>query len=294
MIPKKEIHFFDLDHTLIDMKNNVWFIDKERPNIPIIKITPREFNLIKSNIYKKYNLKIDYNDYQFFISEEIFNKIRKRKNIPIERIGISFREYTDREFIETSEFDFLYNNIKHLNNSNAKICFLTARSDRYKHGNFTNKLREILKNLNLKLFKIYFVGRKHEVYHKEYISYRKSLILLEHLIGLKIKDNKFIPYKQDYFKKVYFYDDNVFNIDSANNIQNIFNEIYSNTEDNLKRRIMNVINKKPTLINNLIYPNELKPFERTTIILNSPIKYPIVIESFNNRIKRFNQFGSSK
>jgi hypothetical protein len=284
----REIHFFDLDSTLIDVESYVWIIDKEKPNIPLGKIGNIEFSLIQNNIYKKDNLLVDYNDEKFFISKELFNKINKKKKLPIERIGFSFREWKDRKYINSNKITFLAKNVKHLVGKNVKVSFLTARSNRKKHGTLLNGLRLILKRFGLSIYKIYFVGDKFEVYHKEYLSHRKSVILLEHLIGLKIEDNKFISFKQDKFDKVHFYDDAKINIDSSNDIQILFTEIYTNSDDKIKEEVLKILEDKPTLYTNFISTNEVNPFETKVVVLNTPIKYPI-IESIV--IKKFKDFG---
>lgn len=281
----REIHFFDLDGTLVNVKNYIWIIDKEDPSKPLYKMDNLEFNLVKYNFYKKDNLKVEYDDYVFYISKDIYEKVKRRKNISLDRLGISFREWKNRKFINSSEFEFLYKHIEHLSGSDqndVKIAILTARPDRNKHSYFLNKLRIILKNLGLNLYKTYFVGDKFEIYHKEYLGYRKTIVLLEHLIGLKIKDNKFIKLRQDKFDNVFFYDDSIINIESSNSIQNIFNEIFSNSEEEIKEIISKRLEEKPLLINNLISSNKINRFETSKIVLTSPIKYPIIIEKFND------------
>ena len=42
-------HFFDLD-TILTTDNKVWLVDKTIPNIPIMKISQSDFNLIKNEI----------------------------------------------------------------------------------------------------------------------------------------------------------------------------------------------------------------------------------------------------
>jgi len=281
----EEIHFFDLDNTLINVKNYIWIIDKESPGKLLGKIGNREFSLIKNNFYKKDNLQINYNGEKFFISKELFDKIRRKKKIPLERIGLSFREWTNQKYINNSKVTFLTNNIKHLSGRDVKIAFLTARPDRLKHSRLLNSLRYVLKKFYLKIYKIYFIGDKFEIYHKEYLSHRKSVVLLEHLIGLKIKNDKFIPYKQDKFSKVYFYDDEKMNIDSANDIQELFNKIYSHSDEEIKKIINKRLKDKPILCTNLVSNNEVKPFKTNIINLQLPIRFPI-IES----IKKFNDF----
>lgn len=286
----KKNYFFDLDGTLVDCKRFIWVIDKNKPSYPLMKMTPLDFSLIKYNFYKEDGLLVEFDGQSFFISQELFDNIQKIKKLPIERLGFSFREFKDKKYINSEDFDFLYQNIKHLVGSKTNITFLTARSNRYKHGDFLNKLRFILENLNLKLYKIYFIGKKHEVYHRSYLSFRKALILLEHMIGLKIKNEKFIDKKQDKFDKLYFYDDNDSINEYVNNLQEIFEGVYKNTSSELKQIIMKSLEEEPILYNNLVYPNLINNFKTQEIKLKSPIKFPIVE---NRNVLNFNDFLTS-
>ena len=64
----KELAMFDLDNTLWYIKSDIWVIDKNNPSVPILKISPIEFALIRSGIYVKDDILIEYNGESFFIS----------------------------------------------------------------------------------------------------------------------------------------------------------------------------------------------------------------------------------
>jgi hypothetical protein len=287
----KAIHFFDLDGTLWNIDNKIWIIDKEKPYKPIIRLDNYEQQKILSGLYIKDKLKIEYNGEEYFISNKIFNKINKKKKISIERLGISWIEFIDDNYINNSKTDFLFKNIKHLKNKDdVHICLLTGRTNRKKHAKILNELRKKLNDNGINMYKIYFISEKFYQKHKEIISLNKIHILLEHLIGLKIKDGKFIPFKQDWFNEVYFYDDEKMNIDYANDIQKIFNRILKNTDDDLFKLVSERINTyKCILYNNLITNNDINLFDTKQIILKMPSKYPIRIKD-DNHIKKYDKF----
>jgi uncharacterized protein (DUF4213/DUF364 family) len=52
----KTANFFDIN-TLITINSKVWIIDKLKPNIPIVKISKSEFNLLNNGVYKKDNIR---------------------------------------------------------------------------------------------------------------------------------------------------------------------------------------------------------------------------------------------
>lgn len=291
----KEIAFFDLDNTLWYIKSDIWIIDKNKPSEPILKISPIEFALIKSGIYTKDDILIEYNGESFFISRDMLERIqRKIKNVRLSNLGISYVEFFDDEILNKKEVQVLLDNIKHLIGKNIEIGILTARSDRKKHANLLNKLRLKLKEYGLEIDKIYFVSESiRTIGYQDKVIYDKNKVLLEHLIGLTIEDNHFVPIKKDFYNKVYFYDDVKSNIMNSNNLQDYLDFLIRNSDDECIEYINNRIeNNTLILVNNLITNNEINPFETTTIKLKMPIKFPIKV-SDNKLTIKFENFRKS-
>ena len=276
----KELAMFDLDNTLWYIKSDIWVIDKNKPSIPILKISSIEFALIKSGIYVKDDIKIEYNNESFFISVDMMERIQRRnKNVRLGNIGISYSEFFDDDILNKKDVQLLLNNIKHLIGKNIEIGVLTARSDRKKHSNLLNKLRLKLKEYGLEIDKIYFVAESiRTTGYQDKVIYDKNKILLSHLIGLNIEDNHFVPIKKDAYSKIYFYDDVKSNILNINSLQDYFDFLVRNSDDECVSFINNRLeNNTLLLVNNLITNNELNPFETKVIKLNSPIKFPIKV-----------------
>jgi len=276
----KELAFFDLDNTLWYIRSDVWVIDKNKPSDPILKISPIEFALIKNGVYVKDDILVEYNNEKFFISRDMMERIqRKSKNIRLGNIGISYVEFFDDDILNKKDVQLLLNNIKHLIGKDVEIGVLTARSDRKKHANLLNKLRIKLKEYGLEINKIYFVSESiRAIGHFDKVVYDKNKVLLEHLIGLTIENNKFLPIKKEAYNKVYFYDDVKSNILNSNNLQEYFDFLVRNSDDECIEFINNRLkNNMVILVNNLVTNNELNPFETTIIKLLSPVKFPIKV-----------------
>jgi hypothetical protein len=281
----KELTLFDLDNTLWYIKSDIWIIDKDKPNIPILKISPIEFSLIKSGVYTKDEILIEYNNNKFFISKDILERLqRKIKNLKLSKLGISYSEFFDDDILNKKDVKLLLNNIKHLIDTNTEIGVITARSDRKKHANLLNKLRVKLKEYGLEIDKIYFVSETiKDIDNQDKVVYNKNKILLEHLIGLNIDDDHFVPIKKDAYNKVYFYDDVKSNIMNSNNLQEYFDFLVRNSDDECVEYINNRFNNHTLLlINNLITNNEFNPFETKIIKLLPPVKYPLSVS--NNKL----------
>jgi hypothetical protein len=279
---RNKIHFFDLDGTLWKIHSSIYIIDKNKPQKPLMKLSMDEFNLIKNGVYIKDNIVLDYNGSRYFISEELFERIKKKsKSENIERFGISFIDFVDKQRLNNAKIDFLLDNIEHLrNNTTDKVAILTGRSNKRNLSDILNKLRIKLEDMGISLYKIIFVGDRFLPYTTDYVSYKKVENLIEHLIGFKVEDGKFTQTKQDWFQDVYFYDDDIKNINNANNVLDIISDIILNTED---KSLLNIIkdrlsDNKIRLINNLVTNNELNRFS-TNVIDIDPI---IVFSDYNN------------
>lgn len=283
----KEIAFFDLDNTLWYIKSDVWLIDKKNPSVPILKISPVEFTLINSGIYVKDNLNVEYNGETFYISNDILERVRrKNKNIKISSLGISYAENFDNDILNNKNVIFLLDNIKHLIGKNVEIGVLTARSDRKKHANLLNKLRIKLKEYGLEINKIYFVSEFIKIMSDDSFIYDKNKVLIEHLVGLTIEKDHFVPLKKEKYEKVYFYDDNRFNFMNSTSLQEYFDFLVLNSDDECVEFIKNRLNnKKIYLINNLITNNQVNPFDTKIIELKPPIKYPLKVSDDKLTIK---------
>ena len=271
-----EISFFDLDGVLWNIDSKVCIIDKENPSKPIIRLSELETSNILYGSFFKEKLKIEYNGEEYYISQTIFNKITKKKKLSIDRLGLSWIEYYDDKFINNSKVKFLLENVEHLRNENKTLSILTGRAYQDRHAKILNKLRLSLLDIGISIYKIYFVSKKFQFKHTEEISLNKSHILLEHLLGVKIEDDKFVTKKQDWYNEVHFYDDNKMNIDYANDIQVLFERIMKKTDDELFALIIQrVKNNNLSLINHLVVGNEINKFNTTKVVLTEPIRFPI-------------------
>jgi len=284
---EKELAMFDLDNTLWYIKSDIWIIDKNDPSRPILKISPVEFALIRNGIYAKDDIFVEYNGERFFISKDLVERIQRKKNIRLANIGISYAEFFDENILNNKEVQLLLNNIKHLIGKNVKIGVLTARSDRKKHANLLNKLRLKLKEYGFEIDKIYFVSETIRSYgYLDKVIYDKNKVLLEHLIGLTIEDDHFIPIKKEAYDRVYFYDDIKSNILNANKIQEYFDILIRNSDDECVEYINDRLKDNTlALVTNLITNNEENPFDTNIIKLNSPIKFPLKVTDNKLTIK---------
>jgi len=286
----KTIHFFDLDRTLWSIDTRVWLIEKKNPSKPLIRLSKAEATYILSGIYKNEEQMIEYNGKMFWISEEMFEKIKKkRKNIELEDLGISFIEKTNPDYY--SKVTFFIENIRHLmGEENIEVGILSARYSVDNDNEVLKVLREKLFELGLEISKFYYTGDAFSMGNSNKTNIDKMKILLEHLVGFHIEGNKFVPIKQNFYPEVHFYDDENQNINVANDMQPFLEEYLKNTEDEVFERISKRIGDyDPTLYTHLITNNQLKRFDTTKVKLNQPIKFSIKLDE-SAGLKSFNDF----
>jgi len=286
----KYVAFFDLDDTLIENDYEVWVIDKDHPSKPLHVLNSIEFALIKKGHYVKDDVCLDYNGQKFYISEELSKRLQKKaKTENIERFGISLMPMVSKELLNKSKLEILLKNIEHLRfKNNIDIGILTARSNQRNNSDILNKLRLELENIGLNIHKIFFVG---ESVNRGQNYMNKINVLLEHMVGFKIKGGKFVSLKQDWYTNVSFYDDDTQNIHYANDIQRFFEEILRKTNDEVYHLILERIKTvKLRLDNYLVTTNDLNRFVKSSVELKEPVRFPIR----ESRLMSFEKFKNEK
>jgi hypothetical protein len=281
-----EIIFLDIDFTILRPSSKLVVIDKEEPNRILLRIEPSQSTLL-TTYWKKHNLEVNYNGSTHWLSPELYDRIKKvKKNLPLERIGISNREWTSKEILDDQRIniDFLLNNLKHLRGKDAQIVLLTARESKENHSEFLVAIRtEISNKLKLKVAKEYFVNDMESNSSTNVTATRKAKIILEHLVGYKIKRNRFVDTIQTVVDTACFYDDDNVNIEVANNLQDIFEIALKETKPELKAKIIQRLKiVKLKLETNLTTNNELNPFITNEVILAVPYNLDLY-ESFKNK-----------
>jgi len=73
-------HFIDLE-IILKLESKPWVVDKNNPNVPILKIEKSDFNLYQSGIYKSHGNKLSFNGKTFWLPNEFMNllKVKTKK-----------------------------------------------------------------------------------------------------------------------------------------------------------------------------------------------------------------------
>mgnify|MGYP000920300117 FL=1 len=127
-------HFIDLD-IVLKTEAKPWIIDKDNPNIPLMKLSIDDFNLFKSGILKSQGNRISFNGKNFWLSNEFINKLKvkcKRNKSDISNLGISMQEFLNPDIGENLKFDLnlsIFNPIINTNDHIYIICSKNSKSN---------------------------------------------------------------------------------------------------------------------------------------------------------------------
>lgn len=274
-------HFFDID-TLIKIDNKVWIVDKSNPNIPIIKISTSDFNLIKNGVYKSQGNKVDYNGQSFWLPTNIFNKLKvklKLNNGNLGNIGISMQEFLNKDIIDNVDFKINLNNIIHLKNKTDDIYIICSKQNKKNYETILNKLEEKLKEEGLKIKNFYYISETFYNQNDDDIRYNKIKLVLQHLIGYRTHINKFTDEEITRYNTIHLYDNQYNTIKIVDEANQVLKSILKKTDDGLKSVIKEDISEyKPVLIVNQITDNELNK----KIVKKVTIDYSNLIRTFES------------
>lgn len=263
-------HFFDLD-VLINVKNKVWIICKTKPSIPIVKISQSEFNLIKKGGYRKYNQSLSIGNMLYFISEDLMNNLKIRcKNLKCDITDLSFsmQEFMNPSVIEDLDFDILVNNFHHLKNTNDDIYVICSKNNEKNYNLIIEKLKDKLSDYGLIIKDFYYLSETFYNRDQDGITHKKVKLLIQHLLGFKTDDNKFINEEIEEYERVYFYDDEMNSISLAIDCNKLFDFLIGNTEDELKSIIKDIVsNNDKIVVVNQVTNNKVNPFITKEVLI---------------------------
>src|SRR5574343_506258 len=277
-------HFFDFD-VIIDIDNKPWIVDKENPNIPLLKLSKSDFNLIKSGIYKNQGNKINFNGSTFWLSNSLINKLKKKaknSNINLSNLAISMQEFLNPDLIENIKYRIKLENLSHLKNKTDDIYLICSKNSKRNYNKLIAKLNEELKKEGLHIKTFYQISETFYNRNEDKLNYDKVKLLIQHLLGFKTDGDKFIDEEITAYKELNFYDDDIESIKTASDINKIIDRLILNSEDIVKEKIENAIQITPKLIINRVNVNNHNRFTKNEIkIVTSKIIKKL--ESFTSR-----------
>jgi hypothetical protein len=275
-------HFFDID-VILSTNSQVWIVDKTIPNIPIMKVSKSDFNLVKRGIYKSQGNSINFGGHTYWLTTEMMETLKiKAKNhkADISNLAFSMQEFMNKELIENLEYTINIENVLHLKNTDDDIYVICSKNNRKNYELMISKIEDKLKENGLIIKKFYYISETFYNRNSDDISHKKVRLLLQHLIGLKTEGDKFTDEKLEKYNEVFYYDDEETSTQLACDSNKLLMVLLSNTESSLKDIIKDDLKStKRNLFVNYITGNKVNRFVTTKVLIQ-----------FSNLIKTFERF----
>jgi hypothetical protein len=281
----KAANFFDIN-TLITINSKVWIIDKLKPNVPIVKISKSEFNLLKNGVYKKDDIRFTISGQTYWINKELIEKIKircKNKDIDISNLSFSMQEFMNKEIIDNDDFIIHMQHIEHLKNINEDIYIICSKNTQVNYEVPMAKLIKKLEEIGISIKKTYFISETFYNRDDDTINLTKVRLLLQHIIGLKTKGGMFTDEELDKYDIINFYDDELNVIELAKNANEVLQFLISNSDDETKNNVKEVLkyNDSILFVNQVTF-NRVNRFLKTKVIL----QWQNLIKTYESFIKR--------
>jgi hypothetical protein len=274
-------HIFDID-VLLTINSKPWIIDKNNPNVPLLKISKSDFNLIKNGVYKSQKNILEYNGKTFWLPNSLNNKLKimaKNKRINIDNIAISMQEFLNKDVIDNLDYSINFEAISDLKNKNEDIYLICSTNTERNYRTIVEKLLEKLTEEGIMIKKFYYLNEAFYNSNSDEIIFKKALICLKHLVGYEIKNEQFIDNEITKYSKLNFYDDDFDTLKLVDEINSYLGIILSKTDSGIKEVIKEDVRyDKATFIAKKIASNKYNKFTTSEVKLTlNP-----VVRKFNN------------
>jgi len=277
-------HFFDLN-CLLKLEQSAWVVDKNKPNVPLLKISPSDFKIIKSGIFKNKGNKIEFNNQVFWLSDEMYNKLKLislRNRTNISDLVISLQEFLNKNLIEEMDYNLNLDPILNQKNKLDDIYIICSQQTKRNFENIIQKIEEQLISNGIVIKQFYYLNENFLNQNSDEVKFKEMRLLLQHLIGYKTDKNKFINEELTKYDYVNFYDSSISTFKVEKDINEVMNFIWTNTDKGLKDVIKEDLqDSQPILFVHKIETNTLNPVSTKKV----KITLPRLIKTFESFTK---------
>lgn len=275
-------HFFDLN-CLFEAEQTAWIVSKSNPNLPLYKITPSEFKLIKSGIYRKKGNKIDFNGTEYYLSDDLWNKLKilsSKNNINFSDFVISMQEFLNKDLIDSVKYKLTLEHILNLKNEMSDVYIICSKQTKGLYDKIINEIKEVLYSNGIKINNFYYLNENFLNQNSDEIVFKKVRLLLQHAIGYKSESDKFTDFEITKYDIIKYYDRNIYIKSIKITIDQVLKSMMKNTDRGLSDVIKDDLKSdNPIIVINKIEDNNYNPMQSVKIDL-----------SLKNLITKFESF----
>ena len=266
-------HFFDLN-CLLKLEQSAWVVDKNKPNIPLLKISPSDFKIIKSGIYKNKGNKLQFNGQTFWLSDEMYNKLklislRNRSNI--NDLVISLQEFLNKKLIDEMDLELKLNPVLSLKNKLDDIYIICSEQTKRNFEKIISKIEEELKSNGLVVKQFYYLNENFLNQNSDEVKFKEMRLLLQHSVGYKTDKDKFVDEELTKYDYINFYDNSITTFKVEKDINYLMEIIWNNTDKGLRDVIKEDLQDScPTLYVHKIESNDFNPISTKKVKITLP------------------------
>ena len=243
--------------------------------------------MIKNGIYKSQNSQLYFNGENYWIPETLLNDLKvkcKRLKVDIGNLGFSMQEFMNPEVIKDLDYEInldLFNSIK---NTTDHIYFICSKNNKRNYELIIKKIEEKLYELGLEVKNYYFISETFYNRNLDDITFKKVKLLIQHTVGFKTNDDKFIDEELENYDEVHYYDEDLEATTLATTSNDFLKVLLDNTDESLKKEIQVSLKSEDNYIFiNYVSPNKVNRVQTKKVLLQ-----------VSNVIKTFEGFNWKK
>lgn len=267
--------FIDLDDTLIDHQTAYRIIDKRYPDKVLMELDSTFYPMLKS-AWRKDNLKVESLDKTYWLSRDIWEKLIKR-NKKLLLINIDIVSVDKGIAVKNKEV--FGSALRHLRQVKGNVSLFVNLHLDNTHDYLNDVIAEVKDSTKRNEVYTYYID---DIQGSDEMGCRdKMRIILEQLVGFRIKLNKFVDKQVVKQPHVRYYTGNKRNSELVVTMQDTLEGLLKQTDKAVQQKIKSNLQVPSTLQIGFITPNTLNAFQTSTITIEFP-RYIKTFERYNS------------
>jgi hypothetical protein len=277
----KIAHFFNID-CFVKLEQKAWIVDKSNPSNPLMKLSQSEFKLAKNGLFKKKGNKIDFNGITYYLSDEIWNRIKViciKNNINISNLVISLQEFLNPDIVDEIKFDLDISLLIDQKNDIQNLYLVCPKFIKNTYNKILNQISEKMKYEGLVIKNYYFIEEDFVENDVDEVQYKKMKLMIQHLIGYKSEINKFVDDEIEKYDTIHWFDTSPTTLNLTNQLNDTFRMILNKTDSGLMGVIKDDLSdESPVVWIHRVQDNLKNPI----ITKKSTLSIPNIIRKFES------------
>lgn len=276
-------HIIDTE-ILMSVPASAWIIDKDRPNIPVMKIDRDQLEVLSSGIYRKQNNRMDFDGKTYWLPNDLMDTLIlkcKKSNSDPTNLALSIQEFLNPGLMDRIEPTFDMSILNHIMNTPDHIYLICSTNTEKAMKGHMEKLSVKIKDEGLDVKGTYYLTESWKRKENDTLSNKKIQLCIQHLIGLKMSGEGFSDEDNTTYHRVEFYDRSHHVIETGKKVNELLFRMVEKSEKNLIPIIKERVKGRDLVLTlNRWTDNRMNRIEKTLV----PVSYSNIasFESFQH------------